>query len=74
MRFVLRFSNVFLGSSYGKSSEIIDKNELSYGKSSEIIDKNELIKIQKNFMKEKQKCKVDFHCFCNQGIDHVWAK
>ena len=47
---------------------------ISYGKSSEIIDKNELIKIQKNFMKEKQKCKVDFHCFCNQGIDHVWIK
>ena len=49
-------------------------NSSSYGKSSEIIDKNELIKIQKNFMKEKQKCKVDFHCFCNQGIDHVWIK
>ena len=44
----------------------------SYGDSSANVNKKDLLKIQSNFEEEKKKCKVDFHCFCNQGIDHVW--
>lgn len=25
-----------------------------------------------NFERDKQKCKVGFHCFCNQGMEHTW--
>lgn len=46
----------------------------SYGISSKTMSKNDLLKIQTNFEKEKRKCKVDFHCFCNQSIDHTWLK
>ena len=49
-------------------------NSSSYGASSDIISKDKMLKVQKNFKKEKKKCNVDFHCFCNQGIDHVWMK
>ena len=45
-----------------------------YGDSSKNMSKNKLLNVQTNFEKEKQKCKVDFHCFCNQSIDHTWQK
>ncbi len=49
-------------------------NSSAYGISSKAMSKNNLLKVQTNFEKEKQKCKVDFHCFCNQSIDHTWLK
>ena len=29
-------------------------------------------KIKNSFEAEKHKCNVDFHCFCNQGVEHTW--
>jgi molybdenum cofactor biosynthesis enzyme MoaA len=49
-------------------------NSSSYGDSSKTMNENDLLKIQTTFEKEKQKCKVDYHCFCNQNIDHTWLK
>ena len=45
-----------------------------YGGSSDKIPSRKLKMVQDSFDAEKQKCNVDFHCFCNQGIDHVWKK
>lgn len=44
----------------------------SYGSSSKTMNKDDLLKVQANFEEEKVKCKVGFHCFCNQRIDHKW--
>lgn len=46
----------------------------SYGISSEPVGRSDLLNIQSGFEGKKQKCKVDFHCFCNQRINHTWMK
>ena len=30
--------------------------------------------IRARFEAEKLRCTVDFHCFCNQGVEHTWMK
>ena len=44
-----------------------------YGSTSDIIDEENLLKVQTEFDGKKQSCSVDFHCFCNQGINHKWS-
>ena len=47
-------------------------DDSSYGKSFNTISKDDIQRIQNGFDSQKNKCNVDFHCFCNQRIDHVW--
>lgn len=46
----------------------------SYGSSSCVITTSDLQRVQTHFEDEKKKCKVGFHCFCMQEIDHKWLK
>ena len=41
-----------------------------YGSSGEMLSRPD--KVRTEFEAEKQRCKVGFHCFCNQGIGHTW--
>ena len=34
----------------------------------------ELEEVGRRFEADKARCKVGYHCFCNQGVGHVWAK
>ena len=43
-----------------------------YGGSSEILTRQRADAVQDGFEGQKRRCAVGFHCFCNQGIDHVW--
>ena len=57
---------------------INDKLSMCYWISSQYgamnsIDKKTILKTQADFEGKKSACNVDFHCFCNQEIDHVWS-
>lgn len=43
-----------------------------YGNTSDILDRKRTETVRKLFGEEKTKCRVDYHCFCNQGIGHTW--
>lgn len=47
--------------------------ESSYYRSTDVIPR-ELMSVGKRFEADKMRCKVGYHCFCNQGVGHVWAK
>ncbi|RNJ76455.1 MAG: radical SAM protein [Nitrosopumilus sp. D6] len=47
--------------------------ESSYGAASESISHSDILRVQNRFDTLKRRCNVDFHCFCTQRIDHVWA-
>ena len=44
----------------------------AYGKAGGHMDEGQLKEVQHSLMTEKSRCKVDFHCFCNQKARHVW--
>ena len=43
-----------------------------YGSPDEVAGSRD--RIRADFETEKQRCKVDFHCFCNQGMEHTWLE
>lgn len=45
-----------------------------YGAASSEIEAGAARAVQARFAGEKARCTVGPHCFCNQGMDHVWAK
>lgn len=44
-----------------------------YGPASEGIEGGAARAVQARFPAEKARCRVGPHCFCNQGMGHVWA-
>ena len=70
------------GCSLGPSDAIATGGTLSvctwvggsrYGEASSAIDPAEAGAVQARFPGEKARCTVGPHCFCNQGMGHVWA-
>ena len=45
-----------------------------YGSASSEIEAGAARAVQSRFAGEKARCAVGPHCFCNQGMDHVWAE
>ena len=43
-----------------------------YGNTSHDMDCKTMKDVQETFEKEKRRCTVDYHCFCNQGMGHAW--
>lgn len=69
------------GCSLGPSDAIATGGTLSvctwvggsrYGGASSAIDPGEARAVQARFPGEKARCAVGPHCFCNQGMGHVW--
>jgi molybdenum cofactor biosynthesis enzyme MoaA len=47
-------------------------NAISFGDTATTLETKDARNTKKSFEKAKIKCKVDFHCFCTQGLSHVW--
>lgn len=47
-------------------------SDVSYGKSNSKMSPEHAYLIQRKLEKSKRNCVVDFHCFCNQKMSHVW--
>ena len=45
-----------------------------YGAASSEIEAGAARAVQGRFASEKARCTVGPHCFCNQGMDHVWTQ
>lgn len=43
-----------------------------YGAASDHLGEKRIKNVQEQFAREKMRCTVDYHCFCNQGIGHAW--
>lgn len=47
-------------------------NTVSFGNTVSKLDIEHALTTRKNFESAKLKCKVGFHCFCNQDLSHIW--
>lgn len=56
----------------GKASMCFWVSDSSYGEAARALQADTIRGVQRGFDKAKEGCRVGFHCFCNQRIDHVW--
>jgi molybdenum cofactor biosynthesis enzyme MoaA len=47
-------------------------NQSSFGEANSELEEPNICSVLDSFKDLKTRCKVDFHCFCTQGLSHIW--